>query len=664
MQPPVRILYAEDDDEVRLLTEFALARDGFEVNAFTCGEALLDGAAALRPDLLLLDVRLPGIDGVETLRRLRELPALGQTPAVFVTAARQPAELAKLRAAGASDIVVKPFEPGALGGRLRRLVGKPIDGAPDTPRSSQAQATGQVSARLQRIGAALGAGSPPAGPDRDALLLELHRLAGAAGSFGYLALGEQAALLEQRLEGLLAADADDAAIRRELGAPIAALAALAREAPDDTPRINGAAIAASAPVERIQSLFTLSTDTRLAMEISRRLDGYGYRSEAFTCCRELCRAMTERPAGAILVDGALSDMVAQCAPLRGSSVPMLFLSERDDWHSRLSAFRAGARGFVAKPVDFAALAESVDRVTACGKLEAFRVLIVDDDAALAEHYVGVLRNAGLDAQALHEPSRLLARLADFHPELLLLDLHMPGCSGLEAAGVVRQESGYDGLPIIFLSSERRVEEQLEALRAGGDEFLMKPILDQHLVAAVSIRARRFRALNALMLRDGLTGLFNQITIKLRLEELLPLAARRGAALSFAMLDVDRFKQVNDRFGHPAGDRVLRGLSRLLERGLRRSDIVGRYGGEEFAVIMPDTDPDTARQVLDGLRERFAGLVHQHDGERFRVTFSAGVASAAEFPQVEPLIRAADEALYRAKADGRNRICTRAAVTEP
>jgi two-component system, OmpR family, response regulator len=120
MRHRARVLYAEDDDDVRELTAFALIRDGFEVCAHPCGESLLSQAAALRAELVLLDVCLPGIDGIETLRRLRALPGLAGTPAVFLTASRQPDELAALRAAGACDIVHKPFDAATLGARLRR----------------------------------------------------------------------------------------------------------------------------------------------------------------------------------------------------------------------------------------------------------------------------------------------------------------------------------------------------------------------------------------------------------------------------------------------------------------------------------------------------------------------------------------------------------------
>ncbi len=273
----------------------------------------------------------------------------------------------------------------------------------------------------------------------------------------------------------------------------------------------------------------------------------------------------------------------------------------------------------------------------------------------------MMRAAG-GARAFTDPFAALEALVDFKPDLLLTDLYMPQMSGIEFAGVVRQKANYDALPIMFLSHEHNIDDHLDALRVGGDEFLLKPIRDEHLVGAVSIRAGRFRTLNALMSIDGLTGLLSQITTKLQLEELLPLALRRNTPCVSVMIDVDYFKSVNDRFGHPAGDRVLRMLARSLKQGLRSSDIVGRFGGEEFAVVLPDTSMDDAVLLVNSLRERFSGLPQQNGNEVFQVTFSAGVACSLQHGRMSQLIEAADRALYRAKSAGRN--CVRAEAPEP
>jgi len=255
-----------------------------------------------------------------------------------------------------------------------------------------------------------------------------------------------------------------------------------------------------------------------------------------------------------------------------------------------------------------------------------------------------------------EPSDVLEVLEHFRADLVLMDLYMPHCSGPELASVLRQIPGYVSLPIIYVSSETDLLRQFDALRVGADGFLTKPITPERLVEEVRLRAERMRTLRSLMVRDSLTGLFNHNTILQFLEVAVATARRHGSVLCFAMLDIDRFKRVNDVYGHTAGDQVLMALSRTLRLRLRESDLIGRYGGEEFAVVLSDSDADTAHQLLDNLRASFATLSFFADGKEFRCTFSAGVAA---FPacadDARHLVEVADRALYRAKHDGRNRI---------
>jgi diguanylate cyclase (GGDEF)-like protein len=158
-----------------------------------------------------------------------------------------------------------------------------------------------------------------------------------------------------------------------------------------------------------------------------------------------------------------------------------------------------------------------------------------------------------------------------------------------------------------------------------------------------------------MYHDSLTGLLNHVAIKLRLKTEQALAIRQGRPLVFTMIDIDHFKSINDKYGHPTGDRVIKSLSRLLQQRLRKSDMIGRYGGEEFAVILPDAEIGDARTFMDSLRQQFERIVHQHDGQQFSCTFSAGMAASMDGCDENELIRAADTALYQAKKAGRNRI---------
>jgi diguanylate cyclase (GGDEF)-like protein len=240
-----------------------------------------------------------------------------------------------------------------------------------------------------------------------------------------------------------------------------------------------------------------------------------------------------------------------------------------------------------------------------------------------------------------------------------MDLYMPECSGVEAARVVRQEAEYLSVPIVFLSTEAGRERQLAAMETGADDFLQKPIAEDQLIAAVKIRAARFRSLAEQINRDSLTGLLNHISFKLQLEAELSRTVRAGSPLTLAMLDIDHFKRVNDTYGHPVGDRVIRGVATLLRKRLRKSDLIGRYGGEEFAVVMPDTDCEAAIRVLNELRENCAQIVCCSGEQEFSCTLSIGVATSSGYADMGALIRAADGALYEAKRGGRNRICSAA-----
>jgi diguanylate cyclase (GGDEF)-like protein len=254
-----------------------------------------------------------------------------------------------------------------------------------------------------------------------------------------------------------------------------------------------------------------------------------------------------------------------------------------------------------------------------------------------------------------DPMSVMAPLAELNPDLLLVDMYMPGCTGLELAAVIRQQQALISIPIVFLSSETDIDKQMAAMERGGDDFLTKPILPGHLISAVSSRVVRLRELRSFMVRDSLTGLLNHTTIKEQLTVEIARAARFEQELAFALLDIDHFKLVNDTYGHPTGDRVLKSISRLLQQRLRKTDVIGRYGGEEFAIILPNTDSLAATQVIEELRAGFAQVRQQGDGVEFRTTFSAGIATYPRYADAAQLNNTADKALYRAKHNGRNRV---------
>jgi len=233
-------------------------------------------------------------------------------------------------------------------------------------------------------------------------------------------------------------------------------------------------------------------------------------------------------------------------------------------------------------------------------------------------------------------------------------MYMPRFNGVEATRVLRQMAAYNSLPIVYLSGESDVGMQVEALRLGGDQFLIKPFNPVLLAAVVKTRIERFRETRRSTRLDGLTGLLNHTAVKSSLQSMVD-QTPAGGSLTVAMIDIDHFKSINDTYGHPVGDQVIRGLAWLLKGRLRSVDLIGRYGGEEFMVALPGVALQQAVPVIDRIRAAFAALPHAHRGGALFATFSAGVACYPVVQSAAGLTEVADSALLLAKSQGRNRV---------
>lgn len=282
----------------------------------------------------------------------------------------------------------------------------------------------------------------------------------------------------------------------------------------------------------------------------------------------------------------------------------------------------------------------------------YRVLLVEDsrtDAYLAMTY---MKTVGVEVLHIRSAMEVLDAIETFQPDLIISDLHMEHCEGDEMARIIRQDREAT-MPIIFLSAESNTEKQLVALSSGADGFIRKPLQEKPFIRVLKSTIRRSVALENRMRRDPLTNLLNRAQFDTNMRRL----AERGGRCSLAVLDIDHFKRVNDTYGHPVGDQVICRLAKLLEDELRTTDFVGRVGGEEFALLMPECDSDTACTVINRLREQFNQIEFSSErSEVFRCTFSVGVVDLGSDFIVS--YKEADDALYESKKKGRNRITVR------
>ncbi len=407
-------------------------------------------------------------------------------------------------------------------------------------------------------------------------------------------------------------------------------------------------------------IYILEDDIEADKKVSLQLTRFGYQVEQYSTGNELINALKERLPAAIisnivLAEGNLAgiDIVQRIHEHHAPNLPVIFTSSLDEFAVRLEAVRAGGDAYFIKPINIDQLADRLDKLTAPDIQDPYRILIVDDDVILADYYALILTKEGMEVSIMSQPKNIFQDIAKHDPEMILMDIHMPECSGLELAKLIRLQDNYLTIPIVFLSTENKLENQLTALGLGGDDFLNKPIGDEHLVLSVTARVQRARQLSGLMSKDSLTGLLKHAHIKQQLMTELSRAKRQKSVVSFIMIDIDHFKQVNDNYGHMMGDRVLKNLARLLQQRLRKTDSIGRYGGEEFALVLPDTDIDNALLVVNEIRQQFSEMRFTHENSEFSVTFSAGLSGFPMYNAAEKINQTADEALYKAKHQGRN-----------
>lgn len=301
------------------------------------------------------------------------------------------------------------------------------------------------------------------------------------------------------------------------------------------------------------------------------------------------------------------------------------------------------------------MAASGTGTAAGGGISKQLVVLIDDDTALLMYIKDELEKQNYAVIAFAEPERAAASLFDLEPDCIIIDVHMHSRNGLDVLTDLKRQMKKRFIPVIMISVDSSKATRMKSYELGADDFIPKPFdLDEFFVR-VKRQTEKKRDIDELVMIDELTRVFNRKYLRDSFERIRAQIIREKQHLSAAVIDLDHFKKINDKYGHLAGDKVLVRFADLLKRSIRPSDVPFRFGGEEFLLLLPKTEAEEAKKVLERILAEFSEVAFSEGGESFSCTFSAGIAQFEDYMDYHVLMDLADSTLYEAKKKGRGRV---------
>jgi diguanylate cyclase (GGDEF)-like protein len=284
------------------------------------------------------------------------------------------------------------------------------------------------------------------------------------------------------------------------------------------------------------------------------------------------------------------------------------------------------------------------------------VLVLDDNLEMCRLIASILSDEEFQPLTFTDPQGALAALKETIPSAVVSDISMPKMDGISFRERLLQDERCRPIPFVFLTARSEVDDRIEGLRVGADAYLTKPFRPMELVETVRNVIRRAADFQATAFLDPLTKSYNRIYLQRKLPLLLEKIQQEGIPAACAMIDIDHFKAINDRFGHQTGDIVLFAVAETIRKNIRKEDVLVRYGGEEFLLFLPNQEPGVAFVVVERIRKLIASRLFTDVSGRstFHITISSGLSSATPATSLAEIIRAADQRLYYAKEHGRDR----------
>lgn len=422
----------------------------------------------------------------------------------------------------------------------------------------------------------------------------------------------------------------------------------------------GSGTGSASGTEAGHSVYILGDDP-LTTELRLQLESRGCALTPIEDTDSLVELLGALPPRLVVIGSTHIDALDRVGPAlraaRGSAshrVAMLAVLTDNDVARRLRALRAGADRCVSLPASTEEVLERALELIRVEDEEPYRILIVEDDPSQALFAESILRKAGMVTHVLGEPIAVLEELDRFQPDLLLMDLNMPGCDGLELTALIREREGYVSTPIVFLSGDPDADRQFAALDAGGDDFLSKPIRPKYLVAAVTNRVRRARAATRRSRerrqRDPATGLNERAQLLDALNERFATAGGQPAQGGVLCAELDDAASLRQRLGLTAFDTLLAQIGTFIAACIEHNEMVSRFGSAGFLVLSPERGEDGLAALSENLRMQIAR--ERFGADALPVEISCGVcAFNSGLSEAGAVLAAAERALDAARRDG-------------
>lgn len=516
--------------------------------------------------------------------------------------------------------------------------------------------------RIDEIKASWARASADAGDEEASQ--ELYRLAhnlfGSSSNLGFETLSEASLALESRLKQLRATGLPiTKKDRPTIAGMIMDLQQAALVARDVDSEEEPTAAQQDQPVPSRHLVYVVDDDPDVLKFLALQLGHRGYQVRCFSRPADaLAAAQGEAPAVVVMDvvfpegDFEGPNAIADIRRATQHPIGVVFLSSRGDMAARVRAMQAGGDAYLTKPVDVAKLADRLEVLGHRSSQQTHGVLIIDDDRSQTLLFKAILEHAGMRTATVTDPMQVMRALDQEHPDLILLDLYMPGVDGLDLVRVLRQRDDTAEVPIIFVSGETDPAKQLQAIGVGGDQFLTKPVKPDHLVSAVRTRIHHAQDLKEslahLETHDPLTGLYNRQHFYMELEKTLSGGAR-GAVL---YIDVDAHKSIQSAVGLLNADLVLGEVARVLRTAVGQAGALARFGGWAFALLVEEQGPEALLARAAALQDAVTQHIVEVDEKSLSVSCSVGISLLSpDRPEAGAIVAAAHAACNKARELG-------------